>query len=444
MAFWSRLLRRSNTPQPFMTGDDAYSGLAALYGPPSAERITQGFERFARLAYAGNSTVYACIAKRMSLFSEATFKWRRLSDKNLFGDASLSLLEYPWPNGSAGDLLSRMELDVSLAGNAYIRRAGDRLERLRPDWVTIVSEVTLDDVGREVREVIGYLFDPIGDPERHLEYIPVDEVAHWAPMPDPFMNWLGMSWITPIMREINADIRMNEFRDAYFSNAATPNLLIKYKDKVSPERIQALRDMISARHTGSLNAFTTLVLDQGADPMVVGASMEGSSFDALAAAGETRIAAAAGVPPLIAGFREGLIASRPGEYAQAMRSFADLTMRPLWRSACAALEKLLQVPAGAELWFDVSDVSALRQGELDFANTMAVQATTINTLIMAGYTADSVTQAVNAGDLTLLIHTGLTSVQMHKPGESPPVPDGQPTDTQPTDANPPAPDDQGG
>ena len=39
-----------------------------------------------------------------------------------------------------------------------------------------------------------------------------------------------------------------------------------------------------------------------------------------------------------------------------------------------------------------------------------------STLLMAGYTADSITAALTAGDLTLLQHTGLLSVQLQAPG----------------------------
>jgi hypothetical protein len=47
---------------------------------------------------------------------------------------------------------------------------------------------------------------------------------------------------------------------------------------------------------------------------------------------------------------------------------------------------------------------------------MQVLAGAANTLLMAGYTAESITAALTAGDLTLLEHTGLLSVQLQPPG----------------------------
>jgi hypothetical protein len=50
-------------------------------------------------------------------------------------------------------------------------------------------------------------------------------------------------------------------------------------------------------------------------------------------------------------------------YAAAYRNFADSTMHPLWRGACAVLGKFLAPRDGAELWFDTRDIPALRDAE---------------------------------------------------------------------------------
>lgn len=397
-----------------------WSSLVSSYGTPDQERILPQFEQFAAQAFAGNSIVYALVSRRISVFSEAVFKYRSLTDKHLFGTPDLEKLENPWPNGSTGEMLARMEQDSSLAGNSYIRDAGSRLERLRPDWVTIISWVTEDEHGRKVRDVIGYLFEPVGDPDRGTEFYPVEEVVHWSPMPDPLANFRGMSWLTPVIRDINADVAMTAHREAFFRNAATPNMIIKYQQKLAPTQRDQIRDAIAARHAGNRNAFGTMVLDQGADMTVVGDRMQGSAFSDLQAAGEVRLAAAAGVPAIVAGLSQGRQTGAPGEYADAVRGFVDLTIRPNWRTVCSALTKFATPPPGSQLWFDTTDISALRQGEKDAADTMQVQAGTTNTLIMAGYEPDAVVQAVTAGDLTILAgkHSGLTSVQMHAPGEA--------------------------
>lgn len=403
--------------------DASAAMLMQSFAQPDAERIIPTWQNTTE-AYAGSGVVFGVIAARLMLFSEAEFKYQRLADKSLFGTTALDLLESPWPGGTTGELLARMEQDVSLAGNSYIRRVNAfLLERLRPDWVTIVSAVRRDS-GNETqyREVIGYFYDPVGDPERTAEFYPVEEVAHWSPIPDPTANFRGMSWLTPVLREVDADTQMTDYKRAYLTNAATPNLLIKYTGKVGPDKIGRLRDQIEARHGGVGNAFKTLILDEGADTTVLGNNFDQMKFADVQAAGENRIAVAAGVPGIVAGLKEGLAAATYSNYEQAMRRFADLTMRPLWRSACGALAKLVDVPEDARLWFDTSAIAALRQGEKESADTMQVLATAANTLITAGYEPDSIKSALAASDITLLTHTGLTSVQLQKPGESQPAP----------------------
>jgi phage portal protein BeeE len=324
-----------------------------------------------------------------------------------------------------------MEQDVSLAGNAYVRDAGTQLERLRPDRVTIVSTVVRDEIsGTEIRRVLGYHYDPDVNEDREEAFYPVDEVAHWSPIPDPLASFRGMSWLTPVLREIDADQSMTDYKRAYLTNAATPNLIIKYSDKIGTERLNRVGAQIRARHGGVENAFSTLLLDEGADPMVVGSSFEQMSYTATQAAGENRIAVAAGVPAIVAGLKEGLDSATYSNYELAMRRFADLTMRPNWRSACGALAKLVVVPAGARLWFDATGIAALRQGEKEAADTMAVLATAASSLINAGYDPESVKASLAASDVTLLKHTGLVSVQLQAPGsmpaEPPQDPGGQP------------------
>lgn len=426
---------------------DVSSPVWVYYGSNSSrETIEPTFESYVRHGYYANAVVFGVIRTRLALFSEATFKWRNLKDKKLFGDndpKGLKLLEQPWPGGSTGELLARMEQDVSLAGNAYIRNCGDYLERLRPDWVVIVSIVDTDPNGYSRRQVVGYLFEP-HDPDRpQVEFYPVEQVAHWSPIPDPLANFRGMSWLTPVIKEITADVAMTEHREAFYRNAATPNLILKYKSKLEQEQVNRIAAQINARHGGPKNAFRTMVLDEGADPMVVGSALNEDGFAQIQAAGENRIAVAAGVPSIVAGLKEGLNAATLANYGEAMRAMADLTTRPNWRSACAALQSLLTVPAGAQLWYDTSDISALQAGEKDQAETMQVLAATASSLIAAGYTPESVILALTSGDMTLLKHTGLYSVQLQPPGpkEPPAPPPGLPQGGPiPPSSNPPASD----
>jgi phage portal protein BeeE len=170
-----------------------------------------------------------------------------------------------------------------------------------------------------------------------------------------------------------------------------------------------------------------LFLGGGLDATVVGANLREASFKETQGAGETRIAAAAGVPPVIVGLSEGLEAATYSNYQLAMRRFADLTMRYLWRSAAGSLATLINVPGGAELWYDDRDIPALQENQKDAAAIQGRKASTINTLVTTGFTPESAVASVNAEDLTMLQHTGLFSVQLQPPGTQNPEGSASPT-----------------
>ena len=409
---------RRSTQMPYLPSlSDFGSFLATSYGTPDREMIARTFRSYAVNGYGQNGILFGVIGLRMSLFTEASFCFRDRRRKNLFGAATLGLLEEPWPGGTTGDLLARAEQDVSLAGNFFVRSVeGVQLERLQPDLVTIVSELAEDRLGRPHRRVVGYAYDAGQvDPARNLETYDVTEVAHWAPIPDPLALHRGMSWMTPILREIDADTEMIEHKLKFLRNGATPNLLLKYQRRLSPDQKQELRDQFDARHSGTMNAGRALVLEDGADASVIGADLKALSIAEVQAAGAARVGFVGGVPSeLMPAAATGRSLLPDTAYAAAIRRFADMWGRPQWRSLCSALSNLVEVPGGAQLWYDTTDIAALQPGEQDIATTMQLQMAGVNVGIMAGFDPDALIQAAISGDLSLLLgkHSGLASVQM--------------------------------
>lgn len=388
------------------------------------EDIGNSFTGYTQQAYKANGVVFATVLARMLLFTEARFQYQRLErgrPGDLFGSPELAILETPWPNGTTGELLARMEQDVSLAGNFYAVRERRRLRRLRPDWVSILLTAPPDEAVES--DVAGYAYYPGGqfarrDPEIYLP----GEVCHWSPIPDPEAMYRGMSWLSPVIREIQADKAATQHKLKFFENAATPNLSVSLKETVTEGQFRAFMAAMNAAHQGVDNAYKTLYLGGGADVKVVGADLRQLDFKSVQGAGETRITAAGGVPAVIVGLSEGLQAATYSNYGQARRKFGDHWARPQWRSACAALSSVVPVPAGARLWYDDRDIAFLREDQLDSAEIAFRQAQTIRALTDSGYTAESVVPAVMAGDFTLLAHSGLFSVQLQPPGTQAPPP----------------------
>jgi phage portal protein BeeE len=382
------------------------------------ERPDGTFSSYIQSIYGSNSVIYSCMVVRMRLFSEARFQFRQILNGRpgeLFGTKELQILETPWVNGTTGDMLMRMIQDADLAGNSYHYRAGDRLVRMRPDWVNVVlgSRQLPDHPGWALdAEVVGYVYQPGGlkTGEEPIMLLP-EQVAHFALTPDPSARFRGMSWLTPVIREVMADQSMTDHRLKFFEQGATVNLAVKFSE-TQPALFKEMVAAFKEEHQGVARAYKTLFLGGGMDAVPVGTNLKDMDFKSTQGAGETRIAAAAEVPPVIVGLSEGLQAATYSNYGLAMRRFVDLTMRPLWRNAAASLATLVKIPGNAELWYDDRDIPALHESSRDAAEIMQINMQSIHNGIIGGFDPASVVDAVASGELSRLQHSGMLSVQL--------------------------------
>jgi phage portal protein BeeE len=402
-----------------------YQGVSETYDKRASENPGAGFDGLVEGAYRRNGIVFACQVARLKAFSQVRFMWQQMRagrSADLFWTPELAVLESPWLNGSTAELLARMVQDVDLTGNSFTRRTGvlaDRpgLERLRPDWVLILLGSNRDLLGADLA---GYAYFPDGpNGDRDPIYLAPDEVAHWSPLPDPLATYRGMSWLSPIIREIRGDNATTDHKLNFFDHAATPNMVVKMDATVTPEKFERFKGLMEQEHTGFRNAWKNLYLGGGADVTVVGNSFKDMDFRAIQGAGETRIASAAGVPPIVVGLSEGLDAATYSNYAQARRAFADLTIHPLWGSACDALSTVVPAPSRARLWYDASGVPFLKEDQKDAVEIQQSMMTTITGYVRDGFTPESAVAAVTAQDPRLLEHTGRLSVQLKDPNADP-------------------------
>src|SRR5258706_7997150 len=343
-------LTPSDWAEIFQFGGIGYPIVQTTMGSVDEERIGVS----ANAANRGNGAVFALVQARVQAFAQVRFQWTRFQGSlqgDLFGSPELELLEKPWPGGSTAKLLARMEIDDCMAGNSYtVNARPGRLARLRPEFVTIVLGSRLDadfPADAEDVEVAGYLYRPRSG---RLGLFYPDEVAHYAPMPDPDFQFLGMSWITPCTREIQADSMAIEHKARFFQNAATPNLAIKFDPQVGIDMVKQFKALMEEEHKGAFNAYKTLYMGGGADPVVVGKDFQQLDFAVTQGHGESRLAAAAGVPASWVGFSEGLKGSalNAGNFQSARRRFSDGTMMHLWTEAAQALNSVVPNPGAGK------------------------------------------------------------------------------------------------
>jgi phage portal protein BeeE len=361
---------------------------------------------------------FAAQMVRALVLSQIRFTFRNPQTRKLFGRPALSVLEKPWPRATTGELVARMEWHAGLAGNAYVTNwSPGRLRVLRPDWVAIVygSQLEPDDPALAIdSDVLGYVYRNGGlygaDNSSELRIIFPDQMAHWSPLPDPLNAGLGMSWLTPAIRDIQGDSLATQHKISFFTNGATPNMVVKgiaspTGEKLTKAQFDDIVDMLEARHTGVRNAYKTLYLTAGADATVVGSDLKQMDFTSVQGRGETRISVLSRVPAPLLGISEGLAGSslNAGNFGMARRMFADTWVYPTAQDLAAALAPLVRVPADAELWPDTADMPILREDAKDAAEIMQIESSTVVSLSSGGFTRDSAKAAVAARDVTLLV-----------------------------------------
>lgn len=390
------------------------------------ELVAPEFLAYARQIFKANPIIYACVANRMALFSEATFKYHRFTDEGrpgkLFGDRSLLPLEEPWRGATTSSLLTLAELYVSLGGNFFAaRRAGGRIRVMRPDWVAIVLGSDSDDdveAGDLDAEVIGYMFQP-GGPGSGREPVALlpEEVMHFMPEPDPEAPWRGMSWITSVVEDALADRKGTEHKRAFWENGATPNMIVKPAID-DPDDWDKWVTKFRREHEGVANRFKTLFLASGVDADVVGKAFSDTDFAKVQSVGEVRICAASLVPPTVVAVSESLGGSslNAGNYAAAFEHWARIWARPSWRKFAGAAASVIDVPAGAKLTYDDRDIPALQEDAKKISETQREQSATAAALITAGFDPESVVEFLISDDPAVLRHSGLVSVQLLPPG----------------------------
>jgi len=394
------------------------------------ERQAQDYQALIEQAYVANPIIFGLMQRRANVFSEARFCWRAVKNGNP-GDIlpindGLELLEKPWPGATTGTLLTRMIQHADAGGTAYVVNEGDRLRILRPDWVQIVLS---GDPQVDPRvDMLGIVYAPNGPDNANAIPFLTDEFALWAPIPDPLALFRGMSWLSPVLRELAGDKAATEHKVKHLERGATLGPIVSAPPGISVEQFKRFIEAAESAHAGPANAGKFVFLAAGSEIKTIASTLQQLDLKALTGAGETRMAVAAGVPAVIAGISEGLQGSslNAGNYNAAKRAWIDGGLRPLWRSACAALSNIIPPPdlskldleegTTAELWILEGDIALLSEDRQDAAQIRQANATTINTLVTAGFEPDSIVVAVRDDDLSALKHTGMTSVQLTPPG----------------------------
>lgn len=422
---------------PFWSVDGARVALANQGLSPGAESLPNAFEEYVHRVYKENGAAFAVIAARCRVFCQANFMFAAYENGRvgkMFSNQTLNLLQRPWRNGTKGELLTHMDVDVAMGGNSYTTIADEAgnigptrvspdaspfVARLRPDWMRMVIGAKSGNPWNPDAHVIAFSYKPPGADEPVI-LLPT-EVAHYSPTPDPDARYRGMSWLTPVIKDVLADSSITQHKTMFMRNGAVPNLAVVLPEEVDDDEFDVFVEKFREEYEGSGNAYKTLLLAGGADVTPLSVDFQALDLKKMQGGLETRIAAAGGVHPAIVGLSEGMEGStlNTGNYSAARRIASDMTVRSLWDMAAASLETIFAPPSnGARLVVDTRDIPFMREDAMDEAKIFDTLSTSVRTLVDGGWNPDAAVRAAKARDLDLLTgqHSGKLSVQLQEPG----------------------------
>ena len=406
-----------------------WTGLSMVMGGTKQLAVGNDFESYVHQVARKSVVVAAAVAARSLLVSQIRFQWRSASQADrgrLFGTESLATLEGPerpfW--------LKLAEQHVCYAGTAYLWvDPTGKLQVLRPDYMRVLlqSDLSPRDPGFAAdMRVEGYIYD---DRRSDPVMLSASEVAVWAPEPDPLAPWRGESWITSVLREITQDGQATDHLSKFYENGTTPPLIFSLDAAVNADQAKQYAALLKEQQGGVANAYKPLVIGGGADVQVVGSNIQQLNYRETQGGHETRIASRSRVPAVVLGISEGMQGSalNAGNYSQTRRLWADGWFTPHADSLCAALERIVEKPAGgpSELSYDPTRIMFLQEDEKDAADIAQVQSVALRQLVEGGFDPTSAIEAVTTGDMSKLTHTGKLSVQLQDA-----------TTTEVTDGNP--------
>lgn len=173
----------------------------------------------------------------------------------------------------------------------------------------------------------------------------------------------GLGPLQVLAREVDADNEATSFTKALLENYAIPGVVIQTKAKLTREMAQQVREGFRRQYGGARRG-EPAVIDADATVTPISHTLGDLAFPDLRALSESRIAAAFGVPPILAGLKVGLDRSTFSNMAEARQFWTETTLSVLWRRLADQVQSDL-VPEFARpgqivVTFDTSVVKALQ------------------------------------------------------------------------------------
>ena len=286
----------------------------AVMSAPEPSWSGRTYGAMAKAGYAKNAVAYSCIKQVASACSTGPVVLEE-------GNALKKLLENPNSQQSTHEFFYSVYAHLMIAGNAYVLVHGDgesmpvSLQVLRPDFVN----VKLDEHG----QIIGYTYQrrlyKMNDKTRRSSILHMKQF-------NPLSALYGQSPLEAAMGHVDVFNSATEFNKSLLDNGARLTTALKFKDTLSADQRDTLRQQFLRAFTGAKNAGRPVFLEGGMDVQELGTSPKDMEFLETSSMAARLTALALGVPPFLIGL--------PGDNTfnnmkEAKLHFYENTVRPL-------------------------------------------------------------------------------------------------------------------
>jgi HK97 family phage portal protein len=108
---------------------------------------------------------------------------------------------------------------------------------------------------------------------------------------------VGFSPVLQARNMLGMAASLEEFTSKFFANGARPGVILRHPSRLSPEAAERLRAQWHAAHSGSSNAFSTVVVEEGIDVSTLTMPISDSELVALSKLTDVRTAQLLRIPP---------------------------------------------------------------------------------------------------------------------------------------------------
>lgn len=318
-----------------------FTGLISGYLANLLWLIDRTFFRLATEGYGQNAVVYAVLTTlshavaEPPLISYTEDQNGQLTKINQQHPLQL-LIKSPTPGlMTQYELWELMTIYMGISGrfNGFIERANNGqpigLWPLRPDRIGPIYSVLEDDGARVIK---GWSYQVPGT-SRYIA-IPREDVFT-VNFPDPAGESGGLvEGLGPLQAlavEVSADNEASKMVGSWVSNNATPSMAIMTKSPISNKEQAELLKQGWMNQFGGMRRGEPAILDADSTLQQMSFNLSQLEFPNLRDIAESRIAAAFGVPPVLAGLKVGIDRAADANMDGLRLYFTETTLENYWR-----------------------------------------------------------------------------------------------------------------